>query len=72
MLAAEVERHLPEAVEICRQEYIESLSVFGSATRDNFAPPSDIDLIVRFAPAQRVGLLRLLAVQRRISQAFEG
>ena len=72
MLAAEVQRHLAEVVQICRQEQIEYLSVFGSATRDDFAPHSDIDLIVRFAPAQRVGFLRLLAIQRRFSQAFEG
>ncbi len=72
VLGADVERHLPEVVQICRQELIESLSVFGSATRDDFAPHSDIDLIARFAPTHRVGLLRLLAVQRRFSQSFEG
>ncbi len=71
MLAEESERCLPEGVPICRQELIESLSVFGSATRDDVAPHSEVDLLVRFAPAQRVGRLRLLAVQRRVSQAFE-
>ena len=33
---------------------------------------SDIDLVVQFAADQRVGLLRLLAIQDRLSEIFEG
>lgn len=72
MLASVVERHLPDVLRICRQEHIESLAVFGSATRDDFSDQSDIDLIVQFAADQRVGLLRLLAIQDRLSKIFEG
>jgi hypothetical protein len=72
VLAPVVERHLGEVSQICRQEHIESLAVFGSATRTDFAEESDIDLVVQFAPDQRLGFLRLLAIQDRLSEIFEG
>lgn len=55
-----------------QKEHIEFLAVFGSATRDDFTEQSDIDLIVKFAAGQRVGFLRLLAIQDRLSEIFEG
>ncbi len=72
VLAPVVERHLTDVSGICRQEHIESLAVFGSATRADFAEGSDIDLVVQFAADQRVGFLRLLAIQDRLSVIFEG
>ena len=72
MLAPVVQRHLPDVLRICQQERIESLAVFGSATRNDFAEESDIDLVVQFAPDQRVGFVRLLAIQDRLSEVFEG
>ncbi len=72
MLAPVVQRHLPDISRICQQEGIESLAVFGSATRNDFAEASDIDLVVQFAPGQRVGFVRLLAIQDRLSEVFEG
>jgi len=72
VLAPVVQRHLPDIARICQQEGIESLAVFGSATRNDFAEASDIDLVVQFAPGRRVGFVRLLAIQDRLSEVFEG
>ena len=67
-----VQRHLSDISRICHQERIASLAVFGSATRNDFAQESDIDLVVQFAPGQRVGFVRLLAIQDRLSEVCEG
>ena len=72
MLAPVVQRHLPDVSRICQQERIDSLAVFGSATRNDFREESDIDLVVQFAPGQRVGFVRLLSIQDRLSEIFEG
>ena len=67
-----VQRHLSDISRIYHQERIESLAVFGSATRNDFAQESDIDLVVQFAPGQHVGFVRLLAIQDRLSEVCEG
>lgn len=72
MLAPLIQRHLPDVLRFCQQERIDSLAVFGSATRNDFREESDIDLVVRFAPGQRVGFVRLLSIQDRLSEIFEG
>ena len=72
MLAPVGQRHLPNVSRICQQERIDSLAVFGSAARNDFREESDIDLVVQFAPGQRVGFVRLLSIQDRLSEIFEG
>ena len=42
--------------EFCRRRRIRRLALFGSALRDDFAPQSDLDLLVEFEPGVRVGL----------------
>jgi predicted nucleotidyltransferase len=38
-----------EIAEVCRRHHVRSLSVFGSAVRDDFDPErSDVDIIVEF------------------------
>lgn len=36
--------------EICRRYHIRELAIFGSATRDDFGPQSDVDLLVEYEP----------------------
>src|ERR1035438_7445849 len=45
-------------VELCRRFGVKELALFGSAARGEMNPESDIDLMVEFAPGQRVGLIR--------------
>ncbi|MBM3216705.1 nucleotidyltransferase family protein [Candidatus Poribacteria bacterium] len=51
----------------CRQNRIRRLALFGSVLRDDFAPDSDVDVLVEFEPGTRVGLA-FFAMQRDLSQ----
>lgn len=42
--------------DFCRRHRVQRLSLFGSALRDDFAPESDLDLLVEFEPGQTPGL----------------
>lgn len=44
--------------ELCRRYGVQQLSLFGSAARGEMRPDSDIDLVVEFHPAARIGLIR--------------
>ncbi len=45
-----------EIREYCKGQPIERLSVFGSASRNELTPESDIDLLVEYVPEARIGL----------------
>ncbi len=40
----------------CQRHRIRRLALFGSVLRDDFAPDSDVDVLVEFEPDARVGL----------------
>ncbi|MGB5163560.1 MAG: nucleotidyltransferase family protein [Thermoanaerobaculia bacterium] len=52
--------------ELCQLHGIRRLAVFGSATRDELGPDSDIDLLVEFIPGQEPGL-EFIAIQDELS-----
>ena len=58
--------------EFCRQNGIRKLAVFGSALTDRFSEGSDVDLLVEFDPSERVGYLRMAAMERELSTIFGG
>ena len=39
----------------CQRNHIRRLALFGSVLRDDFAPESDVDVLVEFEPGARVG-----------------
>jgi predicted nucleotidyltransferase len=48
---AAIEEHRAELDALCRLHHVRSLSLFGSATRDDFHPArSDLDFLVDFEP----------------------
>jgi uncharacterized protein len=48
-----IDQHRAELSELCRRYSVRSLSLFGSATRDDFDPArSDYDFLVDFADLQ--------------------
>lgn len=51
----------------CRKHHIRRLSLFGSVLREDFAPTSDVDVLVEFQPAQRVGLLKIARMENELS-----
>ncbi len=54
--------------DLCRRHGVAKLSLFGSVTRDDFGPHSDVDVLVEFAPSARIGLLDLARFQLELSE----
>jgi predicted nucleotidyltransferase len=54
--------------EFCRKWKITEVALFGSALRDDFAPESDIDLLVKFAPDAPWGLFDLIHAEDELKQ----
>lgn len=50
-----------------RQAGIRHLSLFGSVARDSATVDSDVDLAAEFDPDARIGLFKLGALERRLS-----
>ncbi|MBI2824540.1 MAG: nucleotidyltransferase family protein [Planctomycetia bacterium] len=55
--------------DFCRTHRIRRLALFGSALRSDFAPDSDVDVLVEFEPDARIGL-RFFAIERELSELF--
>jgi len=51
----------------CRRSAIRRLSFFGSVTRDDFTPDSDVDVVVEFAENAHVGLFGFVDMQEALS-----
>lgn len=45
-----------EIAEFCRKHHIRQLSFFGSVVRNDFAPESDVDVLVEFEAGHTPGL----------------
>lgn len=55
-------------IDICRQNDVSMVGVFGSMARGDAKKKSDIDLIVRFS--KRKSLLALVRLERELSEAL--
>jgi len=55
-------------IEICRQNDVAKIGVFGSMARGEFNDESDVDLLVEFS--KPTSLLMLVALERKISTAL--
>jgi predicted nucleotidyltransferase len=55
-------------VELCRQNDVRQIGVFGSVARGEADEQSDIDLVVSFS--KRISLLKMVALERQISDAL--
>lgn len=55
-------------VDICRQNDVSMVGIFGSMARGEATKKSDIDLIVRFS--KRKSLLSLVRLERELSEAL--
>ena len=54
--------------EFCKRNHILRLSFFGSVVREDFAPSSDVDVLVEFEPGVRVGLIRLSGLKLELGE----
>ncbi|OGO39115.1 MAG: hypothetical protein A2Z03_03580 [Chloroflexi bacterium RBG_16_56_8] len=59
---------LSRMVEICRQNDVSMIGLFGSMVRGEAQTESDIDLLVRFS--KRKSLLAVVRLERELSEAF--
>lgn len=55
-------------IDVCRQNDVVKIGVFGSTVRGEARPDSDIDLIVEFS--KRKSLLALVALERQLTRAL--
>lgn len=56
----------------CRLHGIRRLALFGSVSRREQGPDSDIDLLVEFDPGRTPGLIRLASLELELSQLLGG
>ncbi|NNM88318.1 MAG: DNA polymerase subunit beta [Phycisphaerae bacterium] len=56
----------------CRRWSVVQLSLFGSVTRDDFLPESDVDVLVRFAPGRTLTLDSYTTMREELSALFAG
>ena len=62
--------HISELNEICHKWKIDELSVFGSATREDFGRQSDIDFLVRFNPLAKWDLWDIVDMKSELETIF--
>lgn len=61
-----------ELAAYCRWRHIRKLSLFGSATRDDFCAGSDVDVLVEFEANHVPGLIGLGSIALELSTMFGG
>ncbi|MFN8469256.1 MAG: nucleotidyltransferase domain-containing protein [Caldilineaceae bacterium] len=59
-----------ELAAYCRENQIEYLALFGSAVRDELRADSDVDLLVEFDAAAKIGFMALARMQRELGALF--
>ncbi len=55
--------------ELCRQNGVERLSVFGSTARNEATEQSDLDLLVKFSESKKLGLWEFIAIEDKLAEA---
>ncbi len=56
--------------DFCQRNGVRKFALFGSMLTDRFSDRSDIDVLVEFRPAERVGFLRLAEMEEELSRLF--
>lgn len=59
---------VPQLINICRQNDVSMIGIFGSMARGEAKKKSDIDLLVRFS--KRKSLLAMVLLERELSEAL--
>ncbi|MBI5288633.1 MAG: nucleotidyltransferase domain-containing protein [Chloroflexi bacterium] len=54
--------------DFCVRWKIRELALFGSVLREDFTPLSDVDVLVTFEPAVKVGLVALSQMERELGE----
>ena len=67
-MGVKIEIPKAELAEFCRRNRIRRLSLFGSVPRDDFAPDSDIEVLVEFEPDAHVGMIKQAGIEIELSK----
>ncbi|MCK4304545.1 MAG: nucleotidyltransferase family protein [Candidatus Eisenbacteria sp.] len=69
IVVAEPRIHIPKAriAGFCQRNHIHRLSLFGSVLREDFRADSDVDVLVEFEPGHTAGLIRMVGLERELS-----
>jgi len=59
-----------EIAEFCQRWQVQELSLFGSILSDDFRPDSDVDVLVKFKPETRRGLLEMAQMREELMELF--
>ena len=57
-----------QIADFCQKNHIRKFAFFGSVLRDDFGPDSDIDVLMELEPNARVGLMKLVGMERELSE----
>jgi hypothetical protein len=60
-----------ELKEFCHRYQVQKLALFGSVLRQDFHKESDVDVLVSFQPAARIGFITFSRMQRELSKIFK-
>jgi uncharacterized protein len=66
MMTQNLDLPMVEIKELCDRWKIVEFALFGSISRDDFQPTSDIDVLIAFAPNARKGLLSLSRIKHEL------
>lgn len=56
--------------DLCERYAIREVSLFGSVTRDDFGPESDVDVLIEFVPEAQIGLFDFIQIKAELSDSI--
>lgn len=56
--------------DLCGRYAINEISLFGSVTRDDFRPDSDVDVLIEFTPGAQIGLFDLIQIKDELAASI--
>jgi predicted nucleotidyltransferase len=65
---AHIEVPKDRIADFCRKWRVTEFSLFGSVLREDFRPDSDVDVLVSFAPDERLGVIELLNMEEELAE----
>jgi uncharacterized protein len=63
---------MQQVEQFCRRHGVQELALFGSVLRDDFAPDSDVDVLLTLEPGQTMTVEKYLDMRDELSAMFGG
>jgi len=70
-LVSGVELPVARIAAMCQRYGVKELAVFGSASRGDMRPDSDVDVLVEFDPAAHVGLVKFASLEEELGTLID-